>query len=41
MEVMASENLDAKTSGVGSIKYKGNAEINSSSSGIGKVKNAN
>lgn len=39
MEVNATQSIRANTSGVGSIKYKGNPEkVNQSASGIGKVK---
>ncbi len=42
MEVNATRKLDASTSGVGSVKYKGNPEhTKKSASGVGKIKQAN
>lgn len=39
MEVNVTKHLDANTSGVGSIKYKGNPEsLNKSATGVGRVK---
>ena len=41
MEVNATQKLDASTSGVGSVKYKGNPEhTQKSASGVGKIKQA-
>ncbi len=41
MEVNATQKLDASTSGVGSVKYKGNTEHSQkSASGVGKIKQA-
>ena len=41
MEVNATQKLDASTSGVGSVTYKGNPEhTQKSASGVGKIKQA-